>query len=127
MKKVEIPFHVAEALIVEIFGTRAGRKMVERVKERKDTERVLKYQFQQQRCNARHRGIPFRLTFDQWLSIWHSSGKLPYRGKGDDKYCMARNKDRGAYEVGNVYITSFTGNITDGFFYRGGRRSKGAK
>lgn len=127
MEKIKIDYSVAEALIVTIFGSEVDRKMFDRVNHRRNAEAEYKLQFQQQRCNARSRTIPFRLTFDQWLKVWHDSGKLSERGKGDNKYCMARLKDSGAYEIGNVYITTFTGNITDGYFYRGGRKYKGAK
>lgn len=56
------------------------------------------------RANAQVRGIPFRLTFKQWVSIWNGSGKWDKRGTRSDQYCMARPGDRGAYEVGNVTI-----------------------
>jgi len=69
------------------------------------------------RDNARWRGsggVPFNLTFEQWLTIWQDSGHLPNRGHGGDKYCMARNGDRGAYEVGNVKIITNRENAREG-------------
>lgn len=55
-------------------------------------------------CNARQRGIPFLLTFEQWAEIWRLSGKWDQRGARKGQYVMARPGDRGAYEVGNVVI-----------------------
>jgi hypothetical protein len=54
--------------------------------------------------NARHRGIPFLLTFAEWRSIWESSGRWEQRGAGKGQYVMARPGDRGSYEIGNVVI-----------------------
>ena len=54
--------------------------------------------------NARNRGIPFKLTFEQWCAIWEASGKWEQRGNRSEQYCMSRPGDRGAYELGNVVI-----------------------
>jgi hypothetical protein len=74
--------------------------------------RTLKV-YRQQRKNAHQRGIPFKLTFEQWLTIWKESGKLQNRGRGMGHYCMARFGDRGAYEVGNVHIITHQQNSSD--------------
>lgn len=66
-----------------------------------------------QQKNAERRGIKFRLTFEQWRAVWQGSGKLPLRGRGQGKYCMARFGDKGAYEVGNVSIILFDRNSRD--------------
>lgn len=60
--------------------------------------------FNQQRQNAKHRGILFRLSFEEWWQIWESSGCWSKRGRSRGLYAMSRFKDRGAYEVGNVQI-----------------------
>jgi len=57
-----------------------------------------------QKNNALTRGIPFLLSFEQWLDIWTESGKLSQRGRGAEKFCMCRHEDIGPYEVGNVFI-----------------------
>jgi hypothetical protein len=57
-------------------------------------------EYEQQRQNANQRGIPFLLTFSQWLSWWGDD--LARRGSGHDKLCMMRKCDRGAYELGNI-------------------------
>ena len=63
----------------------------------------------QQNC-ARIRSIAFFLTFEQWLSIWETSGYLSRRGKQAGQYVMARLGDRGAYAVGNVKIVTINQN-----------------
>jgi hypothetical protein len=54
--------------------------------------------------NAARRGIQFLLTFEEWWSIWQASGCWHERGRGKGKYCMARYRDRGSYEIGNVRV-----------------------
>ena len=65
------------------------------------------------RYNAKRRGIPFRLSREQWEKIWHESGHYEERGKTSGKYCMARFGDEGAYEVGNVRIITCNENIAE--------------
>lgn len=67
-----------------------------------------------QRENAARRGIPFLLTFEQWLSVWIDSGKLEERGRGANKYCMSRRGDVGNYEIGNVFIQLGKDNVAEG-------------
>jgi hypothetical protein len=66
-------------------------------------------QYRKQKSNAKSRGIPFRLTFEQWWSIWEESGMYKYRGRRG--FVMGRISDDGAYEVGNVEIVSATDNF----------------
>src|SRR5580765_8503076 len=61
-------------------------------------------EFQKQARNAKKRGIPFLLTFDEWWLIWQSSQKWEQRGRRKGQYVMARFKDLGPYTVGNVRI-----------------------
>jgi len=56
--------------------------------------------------SAKQRGIPFLLTFEEWLGIWTESGMLALRGPRSDQYVMARFGDAGPYAVGNVRICS---------------------
>lgn len=60
--------------------------------------------------------IEFRLTFEHWLEIWVVSGHWERRGRGAGKYCMARLNDLGHYEVGNVFIQSFSDNSKEAHF-----------
>lgn len=67
----------------------------------------------QKSCAKNHRGIPWNITFIEWLTVWHTSGFLHLRGKVRGCYQMSRVGDRGAYEVGNVFIQSQGDNIAD--------------
>lgn len=61
------------------------------------------------------RGIPFLLTFEEWLKIWVDSGKLEQRGRRKGEYCMARFGDKGPYAIGNVRIILTTDNSVEGW------------
>jgi hypothetical protein len=63
-----------------------------------------KKDFYAQKSNAKIRGIEWELTFDEWLSIWESSGHLINRGRGIGKYVMSRIGDIGPYSFNNVFI-----------------------
>lgn len=65
---------------------------------------LARSRYRAHRKSARKRGVEFLLTFDEWLNIWTSSGHFNERGKGGNKYCMARFGDLGPYAVGNVRI-----------------------
>ncbi len=56
------------------------------------------------KANAKYRGVPFLLTYRQWLCIWCTSGHWRERGNRPQQYVMARKGDRGAYACGNVSI-----------------------
>ena len=59
-----------------------------------------------QKSKAKHRGIEFTLTFDEWWDIWQQSGKYEQRGFRKGQYVMSRYNDTGPYAVGNVFIQS---------------------
>jgi hypothetical protein len=63
-----------------------------------------KQRFREQRQAARQRGIPFLLTFEEWLEIWVESGHIYERGCGLGRYVMARHGDTGPYSRDNVKI-----------------------
>lgn len=65
---------------------------------------VIRYLYQRRSANSR--AIPWRLTLRQWWDLWQESGHWADRGRGAGQYCMARIADKGAYEFGNVYITT---------------------
>ena len=60
------------------------------------------------RSNAKTRGIPFNLTFDEWWSLWEPHWKQ----RGTEK-AMCRTEDAGAYEVGNVRIDTYSNNAKE--------------
>lgn len=62
---------------------------------------------------AKQRGIPFHFTFEEWCNIWDKSGHWDERGNRRGKYCMSRYEDKGAYEIGNVFIQLWTQNTSD--------------
>ena len=65
---------------------------------------TLKDRFDSQKASAKIRGIPFLLSYEQWLKIWTDSGHLHERGIRKGQYVMSRFGDKGAYEAGNVRI-----------------------
>ena len=75
---------------------------------------TLMGRYKMQERNALARGVPFLLSFEQWLSIWTESGKLDQRGRGAEKFCMCRNGDVGPYEIGNVFIGTGRENVRAG-------------
>ena len=74
----------------------------------------LKSRFNVQRTHARIRGIEWKLTFDEWLDIWQSSGKLHLRGRTQGQYVMCRKGDTGPYSIDNVLIDLQANNNKDG-------------
>lgn len=78
----------------------------------------------QHRSNVRREGITWDITLWDWWNIWNDSGKYNERGRGKNGYCMTRKEDKGAYTKDNVYITTISDNLKDGFIARGGKRKK---
>jgi hypothetical protein len=72
-----------------------------------------------QERNAAIRGIEWTFTFESWSAVWAASGKWHLRGRGRDQCVMARNRDAGPYEPGNVYITTNAENMKDYYAYSG--------
>jgi hypothetical protein len=64
---------------------------------------------------AKSRGIPFNFTLLGWRQWWSIElARLEpgaRRGRGKDDYVMARKRDRGPYEPGNVFATKPIGNV----------------
>lgn len=63
---------------------------------------MRRVRYRQQKSEAKRRGIPFLLTFDEWWEVWE-----PYwahRGRRSDQLVMARHGDVGPYAVGNIKI-----------------------
>jgi hypothetical protein len=57
----------------------------------------------QRSCAVGKRKIEWKLTLPEWWAIWRDSGHWHERGIGRG-YMMCRIGDKGAYEVGNVFI-----------------------
>ena len=72
-----------------------------------------KLKFRAQRRNAWVRGIEFKMSLLEWLSVWKASGHYERRGRG--AYVMARKGDVGPYSVENVYICTASQNFKDSY------------
>ncbi len=69
----------------------------------------MKKKFEQHKRNAKRRNIQFDLSFEEWVQTWLDALGPDWaekRGKGKNKFCMARVRDSGPYKIGNVYITT---------------------
>ena len=71
----------------------------------------LRKAYQDQKSKAAKRNIDFLFTFEEWSDWWDSTGKLNQRGKGADKYCMARYNDTGPYSKENVFCELYSENV----------------
>lgn len=72
-----------------------------------------KGQYSVHKHNAKVRDVPFELTFEQWWAVWQNSRRWDLRGNRHGRYVMCRCGDKGAYELGNVYIGLFERNFAD--------------
>jgi hypothetical protein len=80
------------------------------------------YFYGQQRKNAKcHRGIVWAMTFEEWCKLWDNSGKWDQRGRGKDKFCMARIADSGPYSAENVEIITNSRNASDSYLITSGQ------
>ena len=81
---------------------------------------LAKFRWHQQKAQAKNRKdkngdpIVWKLSFDEWITIWLDSGHWEQRGVGPGKYCMSRINDIGNYEVGNVKIKTMSENVIEG-------------
>ena len=72
----------------------------------------------QHRSNVKRQNIDWHISLWQWWTIWNTSGLYNSRGRGKNGYCMTRLKDQGPYTYDNVYITTISKNLKDGFIDR---------
>ena len=75
---------------------------------------VLNQKFYNRKAQALKRGVPFRLTYEQYVFVWERAlgpNWQRMRGSHRGEYCMARFGDRGSYEIGNVTIKLATENV----------------
>jgi membrane-bound lytic murein transglycosylase len=107
LKEVNFTYNNEESFLKDYGMTR------ECFKSLTDKNYRLYKQYSTQRSNAKRRSVEFKLTFQEWLDIWNSSGKLSEKGKFGNNYVMARELDIGAYEVGNVRIIKTYENLAE--------------
>lgn len=75
----------------------------------KSARKTPKYRYHIHKTNARSIGTEFKLTFDEWWSVWK-----PYFAEDNyGKLCMCRTNDEGAYEIGNVRIDTWQNNYRE--------------
>lgn len=74
---------------------------------------LVKRAFAVHKGDAKRRGIPFLLTYEQWCMVWMESGKFEQRGRHRGCYVMSRPGDKGAYELGNVVICVAAANTAE--------------
>jgi hypothetical protein len=74
-----------------------------------------KQQYHNHKARAKRKGIPFELTFDQWLKIWLDSGHYYEKGTKRGQYVMSRYKDQGGYTINNVHIQTVGDNTREAF------------
>jgi hypothetical protein len=67
-----------------------------------------------QKRNADQRGIAWCFNLATWWAVWEASGRWEDRGRGAERYCMARQGDSGAYEPANVLIVTNLENLKFG-------------
>lgn len=86
------------------------------------------------KVHASSRGIPFELTFEEWITWWKETGLYDKRGRKGDEYCMCRKGDTGSYSLENIYCDTNTNNViyrntlnrSPNFSFKGRRHSKEA-
>lgn len=75
----------------------------------KELRETAKGKYHIHKTNALQRGIEFKLTFDEWWSVWEPFWVIDQHGK----FCMCRTNDEGPYEIGNVRIDTWGNNIRE--------------
>jgi hypothetical protein len=53
---------------------------------------------------AYNRGIPWELSFEQWMGLW--AERIGERGPYKGQYVLCRKNDLGGYAIGNCYIAT---------------------
>ena len=65
--------------------------------------------FLRHRRSADKRCIPFRLTYEEWWSVWAPH----WNSRASLDLDMCRTNDQGAYELGNVRIDTHAANMNE--------------
>lgn len=94
-------------------------EQISRLKKKFATQR----QSTLRRIDRSGKPIIFKLTFDEWLNLWVTSGYLDKMGRSGGCYVMSRKNDLGNYELGNVFIQSVEQNLSEG--HRGRPKNRG--
>ena len=78
------------------------------VDKKREYSKSLIGKYNAQRMHSKERGIEFNLSFDEWVWFWN--GNIDKRGTYADQLCMCRKDDKGAYEIGNIYLDTNSNN-----------------
>ncbi len=79
------------------------------------THKSPAFRYNEQRRNAKVRGIGWEINLPEWWRVWQESGKWELRGPGKG-YCMTRIGDTGPYRVGNVEIKTIGENFSESYY-----------
>jgi hypothetical protein len=75
---------------------------------------LFRKRYNQQKSNAKMRGVEFLFTFEEWKDWWIATGKWEQRGKLKGQYVMCRYGDIGYYSLDNVFCGTTQENVRDG-------------
>lgn len=82
-----------------------------------------KLRYARHKAQAKFRNIEWQFDFDSWYNTWLAAGydrNTPSSEKGNERMCMCRIGDQGAYHPDNVFIGTLADNNTDAI--RNGRK-----
>lgn len=65
-------------------------------------------QYNQQKTNAKYRGINWNFSYEEWIEWWGAD--IEKRGKKKGSLCMARKGDEGPYHPENCFKSLFENN-----------------
>ena len=79
-----------------------------------------KQKYSAHKSEAKRRGIPFELTFDEWNNWWLSNGvdKRFATTHCPTQPVMSRFKDQGPYSLDNIYLNTRSSNTKEGWIHR---------
>lgn len=97
-------------LIVSIRCKTEKERKTRRAAVQRRYEASPRGKYRQHQKNAKRRGVPFEITFDQWWAVWEASGKWSLRGLKRGTWVMGRHNDQGPYAIGNVEIIKRSSN-----------------
>ena len=82
-----------------------------------------------QQTKSMQRDIDFKLSFTEWYDWWLNNGidKNQTQPNTGNTLCMCRFNDRGAYELGNIYLATRAQNSSDARFFNPIHRQKNRK
>lgn len=79
----------------------------------------LKYKFDNLRTHAKTRGIPFRLTYEEFEHIAYESGYDQNSGRTKDKLHVDRIEASKGYIASNIQVLTSSANSRKGSYERG--------